>query len=170
MGAIVQGYNFLIRVLAVVSGILIFTSFVMICVDVSMRILGFNPPIFTIGVVEYTLLWFAVLAAPWITRIKGHVFIDAVTQFLPPAVKFVVAKIVYCICIFSCLVFAWYSWENFWTNWQSGTVDVRGVDLPLWLLFVPMAPCFVLVAIEFGRFLIGIDDMYSHSIEEREGV
>ncbi len=170
MVMIIKCYNFLIVGLASISGILIFASFVMICVDVSMRILGFNPPIFTIGVVEYNLLWFAILAAPWITRLKGHVFIDAVTQFLPFYFRIIVAKIVYIICIFSCLVFAWYSWDNFWINFIEETVDVRGIDLPLWMLFLPMPPCFVLVAIEFGRFLIGIDDMYSHSVEKREGV
>ena len=167
---IATGYNFIIRVLAVISGILIFSSFLMICVDVTMRIVGLNPPIFTIGVVEYNLLWFAILAAPWITRLKGHVFIDAVTQFLPPLIKKIIAKIVYVICICSCLIFAWFAWENFWVNFVDGTVDVRGVDLPLWMLFAPMPPCFVLVAIEFGRFLIGLDDMYSQTIEEREGV
>jgi hypothetical protein len=33
-----------------------------------------------------------------------------------------------------------------------------------------MPVCFFFVAIEFARYLIGIDDMYSHSVEEREGV
>ena len=105
MKAIVRSYNFVLNAMAVLSGILIFLCFVMIVVDVTMRIVGLNPPLFTLSVVEYILLWFTMLAAPWLVRIKGHVFIDAVTQFLPAAIKTVVAKIVYSICIVTATIY-----------------------------------------------------------------
>ena len=94
MQSIKQAYNSVLKGMAVLSGVLIFATFLMIVVDVSMRIVGLKPPLFTVATVEYILLWFTMLAAPWLARIKGHVFIDAVTQFLPSAVKAVVAKIV----------------------------------------------------------------------------
>ena len=113
MQGIIKAYNSLLRWMAVLSGVLIFASFLMIVVDVSMRIIGLKPPLFTVATVEYILLWFTMLAAPWLARIKGHVFIDAVTQFLPPAVKAVVAKIVYAICVVSCSIYAKFYLENF---------------------------------------------------------
>lgn len=156
--------------MAVLAGILIFTSFLMIVIDVTMRIVGLRPPLFTIAIVEYILLWFAMLAAPWLVRIKGHVFIDAVTQFLPGLIKTVVAKIVYSICIVSSSIYCVHATGLFWEAWVREMIDVRSIDMPLWILYGPMPLCFLFVAIEFARYLIGVDDMYSQTILEREGV
>lgn len=170
MRALVKSYNAVINGMAVIAGILIFISFVMIVVDVTMRIVGFKPPAFTSAVVEYILLWFAMLAAPWLVRIKGHVFIDAVTQFLPDFIQTVVAKIVYAICIVSSSIYCVHAMGLFLTSWEMEMVDVRSIDMPQWILFGPMPVCFFFVATEFARYLIGIDDMYSQSVAEREGV
>ena len=170
MNIIYKGYNFILLALATGAGIVIFSSFAMIVIDVSIRIVGLKPPLFTMAVVEYGLLWFTMLAAPWLVRIKGHVFIDAVTQFLPPQIKNVVAKIVYCICITSSTVYCIHTFKLFQNAWVRELLDLRSVEMPEWLIYLPMPVCFFLVAIEFTRFLIGIDDMYDKSIEEREGV
>ncbi len=170
MAVLGKAYNFLLYALATLSGVLIFLSFVMIVVDVTMRILGFTPPSFTIAVVEYGLLWFAVLAAPWLVRIKGHVFIDALAQFLPGLVKRIAAKLVYILCIIAALVYSYNSGKLLINAFVEQKVDVRTVDMPQWVLFLPMPLCFFVVALEFGRYLIGVDDMYSQSIVEREGV
>ena len=170
MKALVKSYNFVIHGMAVLAGILIFLSFVMIVVDVTMRIVGLQPPLFTIAVVEYILLWFAMLAAPWLVRIKGHVFIDAVTQFLPRLIKTIVAKIVYSICIISSSIYCVHATGLLIDAWQRNMIDVRSIDMPQWILFGPMPFCFFFVATEFARYLIGIDDMYSQSLLERENV
>jgi len=165
-----RGYNFILNGMAVLAGILIFLSFVMIVVDVTMRIVGFIPPAFTISVVEYILLWFTMLAAPWLVRIKGHVFIDAVTQFMPTAVKKVIAKVVYAICTVAASIYCVHAAGLVMVAWQESMVDVRSIDMPLWTLYFPMPICLLFVALEFARYLIGIDDMYSQSVDEREGV
>ena len=170
MRVIVKAYNTAIYGMAVLAGILIFISFVMIVVDVTMRIVGFKPPAFTSATVEYILLWFAMLAAPWLVRIKGHVFIDAVTQFLPALLQTIVAKIVYVICIVSSSIYCVHAMGLFLSAWEKDMVDVRSVDMPQWILFGPMPVCFFFVATEFARYLIGLDDMYSQSVAEREGV
>lgn len=168
MSAIVKGYNLILYGLAVLAGILIFLSFVMIVVDVSMRIAGLTPPSFTIPVVEYILLWFTLLAAPWLVRIKGHVFIDAATQFLPKLLKTFTAKLVYLLCIIAALIYCYHAAGLMITAWQENKIDVRSVDMPQWIMFAPMPLCFFLVAVEFGRYFIGIDDMYDKSVLERE--
>ena len=166
----VKAYNFLIKGLAVCAGIIIFTAFLMIVFDVSVRLVGISPPAHTIAMVEYFLLYFTMLAAPWLVRIKGHVFIDAVTQFLPRQVKWVVAKIVYAVCICSSLTFFVISAQLLIAAIESGNLDVRGVDMILWTLYAPMPLSFLLVAIEFGRYLIGIDDMYGDRSDLRESM
>ncbi len=170
MKPLIRGYNYILNGMAVLAGALIFMSFVMIIVDVTMRIVGFIPPAFTISVVEYILLWFTMLAAPWLVRIKGHVFIDAVTQFMPVAVKKIIAKIVYAICTVAASIYCVHAAGLVLTAWRENMIDVRSVDMPLWTLDFPMPICLLFVAIEFARYLVGIDDMYSQSIDERGGV
>jgi len=170
MDGLVKVYNFVLTGLAVLSGIAIFSAFIMIVIDVMMRITGFSPPAFTIAIVEYILLYFTMMAAPWLVRIKGHVFIDAVTQFFPPLVKKFAAKLVYVLCICSSSIFCYFSATLLWEAWVDGTLDVRGIDIDLWLLFLPMPICFCLVAVEFFRFLIGIDDMYGDRTDVKEAM
>ncbi len=156
--------------MASLAGVAIFSAFVMIVVDVLMRITGLEPFIFILTTVEYILLWFTMLAAPYLLRIKGHVFIDAVTQFLPPKVKTAVAKLVYLLGIIACYIYGYHLVILLVESIQSGELDMRSFEIPIWILFLPMPLCFFMCAIEFVRYLIGIDDMYSQSIQERENV
>ena len=110
------------------------------------------------------------LAAPWLVRIKGHVFIDAVTQFLPKSLQTIIAKIVYSICIVSSSIYCIHAAGLFREAWVKDMIDVRSIDMLQWTLFGPMPLCFFFVATVFARYLTGVDDMYSQSISEREGV
>ena len=170
MNAISNGYNKLLHGMAGLAGIAIFSAFVMIVVDVLMRITGLEPFIFILTTVEYILLWFTMLAAPYLLRIKGHVFIDAVTQFLPPTIKLGVAKLVYLLGIIACCIYGYHLVILLVESLQSGELDMRSFEIPIWILFLPMPLCFFMCAIEFVRYLVGIDDMYSQSIQERENV
>lgn len=168
MALISRLYNHFIDLLRILSGVVVFIIFMLIVSDVLFRL--FRLPLWTYssGVVEYGLLWFTMLAAPWLARIKGHVFIDAATRLLPPGPQKAIAKIVYAICIVSCVVFAWYSFELLFAAFGSGETDNRGEDFPLWTLLFPIPFAFTLVAIEFCRFFLGFDDMYSAA--DKEGV
>ena len=145
-------------------------AFVLIVVDVLMRLVGLSPPAFTITIVEYILLYFTMFAAPWLVRVKGHVFVDALTQLMPGRVQTVLAKFVYLISICSTLTFSYISFGLLVEAIVTGNLDVRGVFMPAWLLFAPMPLCFLLVAAEFLRYLIGIDDMYGSRTDAKESV
>jgi TRAP-type mannitol/chloroaromatic compound transport system permease large subunit len=97
------------------------------------------------------------LAAPWLARNKAHVFIDAITQLLPEAALRLVAKFVYLVCTVISLVVSYASLLLLITAITEGQIDTRAVDMPLWALFAPIPPCFLLVAIEFLQFLLGFD-------------
>ena len=170
MGGLVKIYNYVLYGMAYCSGVTIFIAVVLIVVDVGMRITGFDPFVFVLTAVEYILLYFTMLAAPWLVRIKGHVFIDAVTQFLPPRVKTVIAKLVYLACIVASSIYCYQLVILLTEAIQSGELDMRSYEIPIWILFVPMPLCFFMCAMEFVRYLIGIDDMYSSALEERGGV
>lgn len=150
----------LISALAVIAGATIAFAFLLIIADVGIRTIGLRPPAFTSAAVEYILLYFTLLSAPYLVRQKSHVYIDALTMRLPGRVKWGVEKLVYSICILTSLVFAYIGFDLFIDAVLDGRSEERSIDVPLWIGYAALAPVFFLVAIEFGRFLIGRDSLY----------
>jgi C4-dicarboxylate transporter DctQ subunit len=154
--------------LKALAGVTIFGVFVLIVSDVLIRTVGLKPWLYSGVLVEYGLLWFTMLAAPWLARAKAHVFIDAITQLLPTAVRLVLEKLVYLVCVIISLVITYYSFSLLITAITEGQIDTRAVDMPLWALYAPIPLCFLLVAVEFLRFLLGFDSMYGSRSDVRE--
>ena len=148
--------------------------FSMIVIDVSVRAgctasynlfgddYACSPPSFTLAVVEYALLWFAMSCAPYLVRHRGHVTIEALVSVVPAQVQRVMAKTVYLVCFTISLMFAYYSTELFFEAFESQEQDLRGIDMPYWTLFFPMPIAFFLIALEFLRYLIGPASYYSY--------
>lgn len=141
----------------------IFTGIV---IDVSIRMMGYTPPLFTSSFVEYGLLYIAMFSAPWLLREKGHVAIEAVVAQLPPNVQKFLAKLVYLVCMLASILFAYFSWQLFVDAIETGQIDLRGVDMPYWAQFLPMLIGFVLISLEFLMFLLGVRHYYSYDLGE----
>lgn len=168
MALIAAAYLRFILFLKALSGVVIFVVFVLIVGNVLVRLAGLRPWLYATVLVEYGLLWFTMLAAPWLARNKSHVFIDAITQLLPSSVQRVLAKLVYFVCVCSCLAVFYYSTKLLITAITTDQIDTRAVDMPEWTLLAPIPLCFLLVAIEFLRFLFGFDSMYGSRTDVRE--
>ena len=140
--------------------------FTMIVIDVSIRTVGMRPPLFTSSVVEYALLYIAMFSAPWLVRQKGHVAIEALVAILPPYIREPLAKLVYLVCGIAGLYFAYLSVELFIDAWTTGNLDVRGIDMPYWLQFLPMPFGYGLVGLEFFMYLAGLRHYYTYDLGE----
>jgi len=154
MTALIRAYDRMIVMLALVASVMIGSVFVMIVVDVSMRTAGLRPPIFTSALSEYTLLYMTMLAAPWLVRERGHVRIDSFVSFAPDAIRKLVERALILVCVALCLMAAWISADFATEFWRRGEIDVRSIEIPRALLFVPMVLGFGLCAVEFARFLV----------------
>jgi C4-dicarboxylate transporter, DctQ subunit len=161
-------YLHFIDLLKALSGAVIFAVFLLIVSDVLIRTVGLKPWIYSSVLVEYGLLWFTMLAAPWLARNKGHVFIDAITQLLPGSIQRALAKIVYLACAVISFVVCYYSLQLLITAIAEHQLDTRAVDMPMWALVAPIPLCFLLVGIEFVRYLVGVDSMYGSRTDVRE--
>lgn len=170
MEALGKAHLQLLILLKNIASVIIFISFVLIVLDVALIMFGYSGREATMGLVEYGLLWFTMLAAPWLARIKGHVYIDALTEFFNPAVQQVAAKLAYVVAIAGASISGWFSVDLWWEAYSTEMIDERGVELMQWWLYAPMPIGFFLVAIEFLRYLIGIDDMYGSRTEVKEGM
>jgi TRAP-type C4-dicarboxylate transport system permease small subunit len=158
-------------VLSWVACAIIPCMFTLIAADVLIRWHGVTPPLWTSSVVEYGLLYLAMCSAPWLARERGHVVIEALISILSPALRQPLAKIVYLSCGAVSILFAWFSLELFWEAWVTGEEDVRGVDMPYWLLYLPMPLSFLLLGLEFFMYLAGLRHYYSYDLGEvKDGV
>ena len=152
----VRAYDRLIVMLALVASVMVGAVFVLIVVDVGMRTAGLRPPVFSSAVSEYALIYVTMLAAPWLVRERGHVRIDSFLGFLPRAARRQVERVLILVCIALCLLATWLAGEFAVEFWRKGTIDVRSIEIPRALLFVPLSVGFFLCAVEFARmFAIG---------------
>ncbi len=161
MRALARAYDRLIVGLAIIAGCALAIIFVGVVADVTIRTLGYNALQWYSAIAEYSLLFSAMLGAPWLVRLKGHVVVESLTMALPRRLRVIVEKLVYVLCILLSLLFAWYGLVEMISALQSGELDLRSIDMPRWILYLPFPVGFSLVAIEFGRYLIGVDTYYS---------
>ncbi len=161
MNMLVRAYNGLITGLAIIAGLMLAVIFVGIIADVGIRTAGFNSLQWYSAIAEYCLLFSTMLAAPWLVRLKGHVVVESLTLAMPPAVRRVMARVVYLLCIVLSLLFVYYGFVEMTAAMASGELDLRSIDMPKWILFLPFPLGFSLIAIEFARYLLGFDSYYS---------
>ena len=161
MRSLAAAYDGLLNALAVVAGALIVIVTLAVIADVLMRNFGLQPPPHTSAFVEYALFYVTLLASPWLLRRKGHVYIEAFLARIGPQARRVCAILTYVLCLATCLILAYYSLDLTWLSWRRGDVDIRSFDMPRWMLFACMPISFLLMAIEFARYLLGYDSLYS---------
>jgi TRAP-type C4-dicarboxylate transport system permease small subunit len=159
--AIAVLYRRLLVALAVVAGALLAAMALAIVVDVVARNLGLRPPAHTLTLTEYGLLYVTMLGAPWLVREKGHVHIELLTAALGPRARFRVTRVVYALCVLTCIVIFWFGLEVTLDQWRRAVIDVRSFDMPRWLLTASIPLSFGLMTIEFARFLLGYDSMHA---------
>jgi TRAP-type C4-dicarboxylate transport system permease small subunit len=161
MAVVAALYRHLLEALAVVAGVILAAMAFAIVIDVVVRNLGLQPPAHTLTLTEYGLLYLTMLAAPWLVRAKGHVYIELVTAALSPGTRFWLTRVVYAVCVLTCTVIFWFGLEVTIDHFQRRVIDVRSFDMPRWLLTASIPLSFGLMAIEFGRFLLGFDSMHT---------
>jgi len=164
----VRGYDLFVLGLSALAGVMIAAATALIVVDVSIRAVGVPPPAFTIALVEYGMLYITMLAAPGLAHNRGHVYIDALITRLPRILERAIAKLTYGLAIAVSLAIMVLSWQLLVESYRSGYFDERGIDVPQWLLYVPIPLGFGLVAVEFARILVSRDLMHrSRTTSER---
>ena len=146
--------------LAWLAGAMTLAIFLLVVVDVTAREVVGSSLNYTIGTVEYALLYFTMFAAPYLVRTHGHVYIEALITRLPDTLRRWLEKVVYVICAVSCVIFAAVSTMLLVEKIESGVIDIRGIDFPGWLIVLPLPVCYGLVALEFLRFLVSGRSMY----------
>ena len=147
-------YDGLIHGLAGFAGALIGGLCLLIAWDVIARNLGLQQPASTVALTEYTLLYFTMAAAPYLVRVRGHIIVEALYRRIAPDKKRWLDRAVLGLCVVICALMASLAGVLAVEALARGEIDVRSLDTPRWLLFLPLVAGFGLMGTEFLRLLV----------------
>ena len=147
-------YDRLIFGLAGLAGLMIAGVCLMIAWDVIARNLGMQPPASTVALTEYSLLYFTMAAAPWLVRTRGHIVVEVVHARLSGASKMLVDKLILGICLLASVTMCGLAALLMFESLQRGEIEIRSLEMPRALLFLPLVVGFGLMATEFMRLAL----------------
>ena len=146
-------YDAVLYGMAWLAGIMMVAMMAMIVVDVALRNLGYQSSAHFFTFTEYALLVIPCMGAPWLAREKGHIYVEILLMSLAPRARARLTMLIGLICIAVCLVIAWYGFEVTLQNFVQNEKDVRSLDMPRWMVVGWIPVSFLMMAIEFARFL-----------------
>jgi C4-dicarboxylate transporter, DctQ subunit len=139
--------------MAWLAGLLIAAMMVVITVDVVVRNFGYQSSAHFFTFTEYALLVVPCLGAPWLVREKGHIYVEILLMQLAPPARRRLMMLIGVACIAVCLVIAWYGFSVTLQDFRQAERDVRSFDAPRWMIVVWIPLSFLMMAVEFARFL-----------------
>ena len=146
-------YDGAIYGMALIAAVLMTAMMVTITLDVVLRNLGYQSSAHFFTFTEYALLVIPCLGAPWLAREKGHIYVEILLMAMPANARRVMTFIIGLICIAVCLVIAYYGFQVTWQDYVNNEKDVRSFDMPRWMVVGWIPISFLMMAIEFARFL-----------------
>ncbi len=166
MKYVARAYDALLYGMAGLGALLIAAMMVIITLDVVVRNLGYQSSAHFFTFTEYALLLVPCLGAPWLVREKGHIFVELMLMHLKPAPRRWLLRFIGVACIAVCLVIAWYGFSVTLQNYLGAERDVRSFDAPRWMIvgWIPLS--FLMMAIEFARFLWRGEDFLASFAEQ----
>jgi C4-dicarboxylate transporter, DctQ subunit len=148
-----KGYDAVVYGMAFVAGFLMAAMMVVITLDVILRNLGYQSSAHFFTFTEYALLIIPCMGAPWLAREKGHIYVEILLMSLAPRLRAALTVLIGLICIGVCLVIAWYGFDVAIRDYLQNEKDVRSLDMPRWMVVGWIPVSFLMMAIEFARFL-----------------
>lgn len=137
--------------------------------DVTVRNLGLQPPNFTVSFTEYVLLYTTMLGAPYMVRKKGHILVEALIENVGPTLHLIMARFVYLVCTLLSAALAYYGAKVLAQGIATNDLEIRSFDMPRWILDITLPLGFGFSAIEFLRYLVGVDTLYRVKAQDKDG-
>jgi C4-dicarboxylate transporter DctQ subunit len=148
-----KGYDAVVYGMAIVAAFLMAAMMVIITLDVVLRNLGYQSSSHFFTATEYALLIVPCLGAPWLAREKGHIYVEILMNSLPPSARRIMIWTIGVFCIAVCLTITWYGLQVTIHDYLQAEKDVRSLDMPRWMLVLWIPLSFLMMAMEFARFL-----------------
>jgi C4-dicarboxylate transporter, DctQ subunit len=166
LNSVARAYRALLYGMAWLGAFLIAAMMVIITLDVVVRNLGYQSSAHFFTFTEYALLIVPCLGAPWLVREKGHIYVELLLMHLKAKPRRWLLRFIGVACIAVCLVVAWYGFAVTIDNYLGAERDVRSFDMPRWMIVGWIPISFLMMAIEFARFLWRGEDFLASFAEQ----
>lgn len=169
MRPLIRAYDTVLYSMAWFAGLLLVAMMVVITIDVIFRGWPFNlqTPAMFFTFTEYALLFVPCLGAPWLVREKGHIFVEIALMYLSPARRRRATMAIGIFCVIICFIIAWYGGEVTVRDYVEGRFDTRSFDVPRWYLVIWIPIGFLMMGLEFLRFLVRGENFLGLADSER---
>ena len=144
-------YDRLLAGLAAMSAAAFGALAFIIAYEVTLRWLGFRPPVWPQAISEFTMLYATLFAAPWILRRAEHIQVTTLVAVFTPRGRTVLSRVMSFIGMVVCLVVAWYALR---VTLGAQGLEIRSFEMPKWVVYAPLPLGFFLLAIEFFRHML----------------
>ena len=161
-------YDRLIEGLATFAGVIIAGACLLIAYDVIARNIGMQPPASTVALTEYALLYFTMAAAPYLVRTKGHIVVEVLYQRVPARQQRRLDVAILLLCALVSATVALLAGVLMVEAVANAEIEIRSLDTPRWVLFLPLVVGFALMAVEFLRLLVRGDSVFVSQADQRE--
>ncbi|MSQ73709.1 MAG: TRAP transporter small permease [Betaproteobacteria bacterium] len=140
------------RAMAVLGTLVLAAVTLAVIFDVVVRNLGLRPPLWTVPLTEFGLLYATLLGTPLLVRTKGHIMVDVFVSHLAGRPQLWMGR---AVAFVSFLAFAYLgiiAFDEMVLKLRSGEFQIRSIEVPVWLIYLPMAAAFLVGALEYCRF------------------
>lgn len=151
---ITRTFDNILNGLAVLSGGLLAAIPVMIIYDAGLRILKIGASVWVNDVSAIFIVYSTFLAAPWLLREKGHIYVNVVADQLSKTNQKYLARAVNLSCAAVCIYLTYKACLVVIANY--GYYDVSAIETPRWLRFLP---------VPFGFFFLGLQFLRNAALE-----
>ena len=146
-----NAFDRIIGTLAFIAGVLLLLITIFVCYAVIMRYAGFKPPVWVLQFTEYALLWMTFLGAAWLLKKDGHIRIDTLISKLKPGSLRKVGIVDDCLGFMVSGTIFWFGTLHTIDCIQRAIMDVKGVIVPKFALFLIIPLGGLTLAIQFAR-------------------
>ncbi len=155
-------FDGLLNTMATLAGILIALIPILIVYDAALRILHIGASVWVNDFSAIFLVYATFLAAPWLQRERGHIYVEVIADLFSAAVRKVLAQAVGLICALVCFYLCYRAATVVYAN--IGRFDVSAIETPRWVRFAPLPIGFFLLAIQFLREAVGRGSLPSDNV------
>lgn len=153
-GKIAKFFDRALDVTVFLAGVLLMLVTLFVSWSVTIRYLGYKPPVWVIQYTEYALLWITFLGAGWLLREKGHIRIDTLISRLNPKAIRWLEMFSDILGLAVSLVIFWVGTTNTIDLYARDIMDVKAVTLPMFALFAVIPFGGLLLLVQFVRDLV----------------
>ncbi len=151
---LIRLYDRLIVGLAILAAITYGLATLAIIVDVLLRNFNMRPIQATSALVEYVLLFATMASGPWLLRHGAHVAVNSFVGMLPTTLHRWVIKLAMVISLITLALLSWRAALIGIEEQAFGAMDMRSIDIPVWIAYAMLSGGLGLMAIEVLRMLV----------------